>query len=103
MFIFDNAPSHLKKPDDCLNPDKMNVSDGGKQPFLRNTVWNGAVQTMTLEDGRQKGMRHVLDERGVDTHRMKADQMREELRKFEDFSSDGNCSILDPTSTTESA
>lgn len=40
-IVFDNAPSHTKKPDDCLNPDKMKVSDGGKQPFLRDTVWNG--------------------------------------------------------------
>ena len=37
LWIFDNAPSHLKKPEDCLNPDKMNVSDGGKQPFLRES------------------------------------------------------------------
>lgn len=33
LFIFDNAPSHCKKPDDCFNPDKMNVSDGGKQQY----------------------------------------------------------------------
>ena len=25
MFIFDNAPSPCKKPDDCLNPDEMNM------------------------------------------------------------------------------
>lgn len=41
---------------------------------------------MTLQDGRQKGMKRVLEEREVNTDRMKADQMREELRKFEDFS-----------------
>jgi hypothetical protein len=89
MFIFDNAPSHCKKPDDCLNPSKMNVSDGGKQPFMRDTEWDGQVQKMTLSDGRQKGMRAVLEERGVDTYRMKADKMREELWKFDDFSCDG--------------
>ena len=89
MFIFDNAPSHFKKADDVLNPDKMNVSDGGKQPFARDTVWNGQIQKMTTQDGSQKGMRSVLEERGVDTHGMKAEQMRQELRKFEDFSCDG--------------
>lgn len=89
LFIFDNAPSHCKKPDDCLNPDKMNVSNGGKQPFMRDTMWNSSIQKMTLTDGTQKGMRCVLEERGVDTYRMKADQMRKELRKFEDFRSDG--------------
>ena len=25
FFIFDNAPSPCKKPDDCLNPDEMNM------------------------------------------------------------------------------
>ena len=59
MFVFDNAPSHRKKPDDCLNPEKMNVSDGGKQPVMRDTVWDGQVQKMTLEDGTQKGMKRV--------------------------------------------
>ena len=57
MFIFDNAPSHCKKAGDCLNPDKMNVSDGGKQPKMRDTQWTGQVQRMTLEVGTQKGMR----------------------------------------------
>ena len=45
------------KPEDCINVDRMNVSDGGKQPFLRDTEWNGQIQKMTLDDGRQKGMR----------------------------------------------
>ena len=52
-------------------------------------MWNGCIQKMTLDDGRQKGMRCVLEERGIDTYRMKADDMREELKKFEDFGSDG--------------
>ena len=74
-------------PSQCI--EKMNVSDGGKQPVLRDTVWDGQVQKMTLEDGTQKGMKRVLEERGVDTHKMKADQMRKELLKFDDFNSDG--------------
>lgn len=89
LFIFDNAPSHCKKPDNCLNPEKMNISNGGKQPFMRDTEWNGEVQKMTLENGAQKGMRTVLEERGVNTAKMKANEMREELKKFDDFSSDG--------------
>ena len=89
MFVYDNAPSHRKKPDDCLNPEKINVSDGGKQPVMKDTVWDGQVQKMTLEDGTQKGMKRVLEERGVDTHKMKADQMRKELLKFDEFNSDG--------------
>ena len=38
LFIFDHAPSHMKCPDDALNTDKMNVKDGNKQPFMRDTV-----------------------------------------------------------------
>jgi hypothetical protein len=61
MFTFDNAPSHCKKADDVLNPDRMNVSDGGKQPFMRDTLWNSQVQRMTTDEGLQKGMRQVLE------------------------------------------
>lgn len=42
--VFDNAPSHVKKANNALNADKMNVSDGGKQLYMRTTVWRGKVQ-----------------------------------------------------------
>ena len=86
LFIFDNAPSHRKKPDNSLNPDQMNVKDGGRQPRMRDTVWNGGIQTMTLPDGKQKGMKRVLEERDVDVSGFNAARMREELKKFLDFS-----------------
>ena len=92
MFIFDNAPSHRKKPDNSLNPERMNVSDGGRQPVMRDTMWNRCIQKMTLDDGRQKGMKSVLEERGVSTKGMNAAKMREELKKFDDFN--GSKSIL---------
>ena len=47
----------------------LNVRPGGKQPCLRNTIWNGVVQTMQL---------HVPDG-------MVADKMKEKLQTFEDF------------------
>ena len=52
---------------------------------MRDTVWEGKEQKMTLEDGRQKGMKQVLIERDVDVKGMNAEQMREELKKFDDF------------------
>ena len=85
MFIFDNAPSHMKRPDDALNPDRMNAKDGGKQPVMKDTEWNGMPQKMTQPDGQQKGMRSVLEERGVDTTGMNADKLREQLKLFPDF------------------
>lgn len=59
IFIFDHAPSHMKKPDDALNVERMNVKDGGKQPFMKDTMWDGDVQRMVTSSGLQKGMRTV--------------------------------------------
>ena len=41
LFVFDNAPSHKKCPDDALRVENMNVRPGGKQPVMRNTVFSG--------------------------------------------------------------
>ena len=68
IFLFDNAPSHKKVAEDSLNVDKMNVGSGGRQPVMRDTIWNGTVQSMVLPDGRPKGMKIVLEERGIDTY-----------------------------------
>ena len=85
LFLFDNAPSHKKVADDQLDAEKMNVGVGGKQPILRDTVWNGEIQHLVLEDGRPKGMKMVLQERGIDTRGMNADKMRSTLKTFDDF------------------
>ena len=85
LFLFDNAPSHKKCAEDALNTEKMNVRPGGKQPLLRDTIFDGKVQKMILDDGRAKGMKTVLEERGVETKGMNADKMREALNTFEDF------------------
>ena len=42
---------------------------------------------MVLPDGTPKGMKMVLQERGVDVKGMSADRMREMLSKFPDFKS----------------
>jgi hypothetical protein len=73
----------MKKPDDALNAERMNVRDGGKQPFMRDTVWDGEPQSMVTDDGVQKGMRTVLEERGIDTKGMNADKLRQELLQFQ--------------------
>ena len=85
LFMFDIAPCHKKVQEDALNVERMNVRPGGKQAVMRDTVWNGEVQKMILPDGRPKGMKLVLDERGIETTGMKADKMRETLRSFPDF------------------
>ena len=83
--MFDNAPSHRKYPSDGLNASNLNVHPGGKQPKMRDTVWNGSNQSMVLADGTPKGMKLVLQERGVDTRGLNAEKMREILSNHEDF------------------
>ena len=82
LFIFDNAPSHMKKADDA---DVMNVKPGGKQPVMRASLYNGEVQGMTLPDDTPKGMKMVLEERGVCTKKMVKEDMVAKLKTYEDF------------------
>ena len=77
LFLFDNAPIHCKSSDNALSIQHMNVRPGGKQPIMRDTVFNGQVHQMVLSDGRPKGMKMVLQERGVDTKGMNAEIVRE--------------------------
>ena len=35
---------------------------------MRDTIRNGSIQYIVLDDGRNKGMKTVSQERGVDTH-----------------------------------
>ena len=63
----------------------MNVKPGGKQPVMHDTVYNGKSQKMVLRDGTPKGMKLVLQERGVDVSGMKAEDTRLALQQMHDF------------------
>ena len=63
----------------------MNVNPGGNQPAMYDTMWDGKVQRMVFPDGKPKEMRRVLEERGIDVSRMKADDMRKKLKEMSDF------------------
>jgi len=54
VFLFDHSSGHCAYAEDALLADKMNVNDGGKQPFLRDRMWDGRLQRMVTEDGKQK-------------------------------------------------
>ena len=73
----------MTHPEDALNPDRMNVKSRGRQPFLKDTEWNGEVQRVATDDGVQKGMRTVLEERCVNIHGLNADKLRELLWQYE--------------------
>ena len=39
LFVFfDHAHSHMKHPKDALDVDRMDVKNGGKQPFMRHSL-----------------------------------------------------------------
>ena len=63
----------------------MNVNPGGAQPRMPDTVWNGRPQKMVLGDGRPKGMKLVLQERGINTDHMKAADIQLIFGNHEDF------------------
>ena len=85
VWIFDHSSCHAAMPDDALDVNKMNVNPGGKQRVMRDGWWGGKPQSMNFSLGVPKGMRRVLEERGVDTRSMKADEMRAALGSHPDF------------------
>ncbi len=56
----------------------MNVGPGGKQPVMKDT---GKVQRLVNDSGIPKGMKLVLQERGVDTFAMKTFKVSKHLWK----------------------
>ena len=86
MWIFDHSSWHAAMPEDALVVSRMNVNRGGKQPVMRDGWWGGKPQRMYFNlENIPKGMRQVLDERGVNTRGMKADEMRTVLGTHPDF------------------
>ena len=85
MFLFDQSSGHCAYADDALVAHRMNVSDGGKQPFLRDTIWDGKLQKLVTEEGIQKGLKSLLEERGVNTAKLKKDEMIKIVEEMRDF------------------
>lgn len=72
----------MKKPEDALNMDKMNVRDGGKQPFTRDAVWRVYLQKMTVGWSAKGNENSSGGERSG--HKWNnAEILREELKRFE--------------------
>ena len=84
LFAFDNSAGHACKGDDALVANRMNLGPGGKQPCMRNTTLpGGGIQYMVFQQGdrdlntgpgmpipnnligQAKGMKRVLQERGL--------------------------------------
>jgi hypothetical protein len=65
VFAFDNATSHAAYAEDALIASKMNLKPGGKGKFRNGLMPDGSIQSMHFPDGRPKGIRLVLEERGL--------------------------------------
>ena len=71
---------------DALVASRMNVGDGGAQPRMHDTIRpGGQLQRMVTEDGKAKGLRSVLTERGVNCGTLKNEDMVKILVQHDDF------------------
>ena len=85
VWIFDHSSCHAAMAEDALDVKKMNVNAGGKQRKMRDGWWGGQPQAMNFALGIPKGLRRVLEERGVNTRGMGADKMRAILGSHPDL------------------
>ena len=85
VWVFDHSSCHGAYAEDSLNAHKMNAKPGGKQPKMRDTVWEGRPQSMVFSIGVPKGLIQVLKERGKYRNGMKLEEMRQEIASHPDF------------------
>ena len=84
-WFFDHSSGHTAFSEDALNANRMNEKRKGKQPVTHDAIYNGKAQKMVLPDGTPKGMKLVLQERGIDVSKMKANDMRAALPVMHNF------------------
>ena len=67
LFLFDNSDGHAAFSSDALRVQHMNLNPGGQQNVLRPGVFGDpqVVQSMVDHDGVPKGIKRVLEERGL--------------------------------------
>lgn len=86
VWIFDQSSGHNAFSEDALVASHMNVKPGGKQPAMHpGRLPNGQEQQMVNHAGVPKGLRQVLQERGVDTRKVKKKELVARLQQFDDF------------------
>ena len=88
VWLFDQSSCHRAYASDALNVNNMNVRPGGAQAVMKDTVWAGRVQRMVDENGIPKGMKQILEERGINTATLKGPDMRIILANHNDFRSE---------------
>jgi hypothetical protein len=103
VFAFDNSSGHACKAKDALVANRMNLRPGGKQPEMHDTTWgDGIAQRMIFQGGdtdwdtgllispelvgKPKGMKRILQERGLWREGMKKQcgRQKKEKKSFEE-------------------
>ena len=91
MWLFDQSSCQKAMSSDALNVARMNIRPGGAQSLLRDTEWppgSGCVQHLVDVNGVAKGMKEILEERGINTSTLTGPQMRIILANHTDFSNE---------------
>lgn len=71
LMLFDNSMNHRAKAPDALVSKRLNLSDGGKNVNPMRDGWffdesgRKTIQKMQTAEGLQKGLRTILQERGL--------------------------------------
>ncbi len=87
-WIFDNSSCHNAMSDDALNVKRMNVKPGGSQRVMRDSSYNGKEQKMYfMRQGVKvaKGLKMVLEQRGIATEGKNKQWMQDTLSQHVDF------------------
>ncbi len=88
VFCFDNSRNHGYYAPDALIASNLNVSDGGSRcngKVMRQGKFGDSVQNMQTPEGKQKGLRTILQERGINTEQMLKADMIAVLNSHPDF------------------
>ena len=87
IWLLDQSSGHTKMGEDSLNASKLDKKPGGKQPQMRDILYNGKLKGLVFDDETTKGAETILNEGGVDTDTtgMSMDDMRKLLATHDNF------------------
>ena len=91
LIAFDNSSNHHAMAKGALVANRLNLKDGGKNVLPTRSGWflnsDGlrVSQDMRTSEGKQKGIRSIMMERGLFSGRMQLKEARKLLSQQDDF------------------